>query len=898
MIDLCQWRARIGSWNSSHWPQSSDYKFTLLYQGKNQTNRSGEINRANKTPRLVLSIFCLIILLFISGDVELNPGPTLTDKPTKDELVEFLSSSKFTASTWEQFVCYFPDMTQDIIIEIKQRKTKEADAMSDIAQYCLDNTDITWRKVIDALLDANEVIVARNVLDKHSGTSSSKNVYQTVKQILQSHFSKLVAITETCLIEVANELYSKNLINREVRRLPTFDKIEVEFSAMLSLYMEDAKKTEELCSLFLDCLSTVGGPAQEEAFALARDWENEVLKNHKVVLSLTKVATEFIPKKVKLGSNDNLAIELQNLHKKYAKLIADITTHYASSEKHKAIVIARWAESYFDIYDLAQDGVTADKIFQQMRPHYNFIDITAINDLVDVYPIDDSALQTRLDEYNDNLVKFLDSTKQNDAIQTIEETIIEESTKVNPKIIVGLSGKWKDKTIGHLRILINYLFDEEAKYVTITRFLRGSVYIQFLVFSSRLVQPLVTKLSLKFHFLSFLGIFRLIIDKQTIIDKEEDVNFTFEESLLQSIKSIESNQEYHRLSLLLIKLDIHLNDQNANGKTPLILASEGGHIEIFKSLLQNDADPFVQKASGLGEGSGLGEESGLGKGYIGLNHLACFALSQHVYRSIGVRIMPQEDTSIQDMLKTAVQYKRVNGLLYKPFVDIIESKLKEKFEWLKYCFHVLNGIFKDAATNNLVNKAMVTEAKQNFQSYIEEDAICENVHQFLQLLRPHYSCLNIDLLTIARTITEPIKKQIEDYNTDLKKFKDTTSLLELAMMTKGMQRPDGVDDGCCTIVVKLRRIVWSSKTITELNRIENSYISSFLTLLEIQCNEFVFTCTYVVPRSQTAALMKKISETIYLLSKSCVSDIGFYDKARSVQIILSQDESTMPHLLI
>uniref|UniRef100_A0A1X7TQA5 Death domain-containing protein n=1 Tax=Amphimedon queenslandica TaxID=400682 RepID=A0A1X7TQA5_AMPQE len=102
-------------------------------------------------------------------DVELNPGPTLTDKPTKDELVELLSSSKFAAGTWEQFACYLLNVSHDVITGIRETEKVGDTVWNAVAQRCLDNNpDITWRKVIDALLDANEVTVARIVLDDHS----------------------------------------------------------------------------------------------------------------------------------------------------------------------------------------------------------------------------------------------------------------------------------------------------------------------------------------------------------------------------------------------------------------------------------------------------------------------------------------------------------------------------------------------------------------------------------------------------------------------------------------------------------------------------------------------------------------------------------------------------------
>uniref|UniRef100_A0A1X7SHU6 Uncharacterized protein n=1 Tax=Amphimedon queenslandica TaxID=400682 RepID=A0A1X7SHU6_AMPQE len=80
MIDLCQWRARIGSWNCTHqWTQPSSRSTGNNNScGTNGAAGSGSNTAQGKTPRLALSIFCLLILLFISGDVELNPGPTLT----------------------------------------------------------------------------------------------------------------------------------------------------------------------------------------------------------------------------------------------------------------------------------------------------------------------------------------------------------------------------------------------------------------------------------------------------------------------------------------------------------------------------------------------------------------------------------------------------------------------------------------------------------------------------------------------------------------------------------------------------------------------------------------------------------------------------------------------------
>ena len=395
--------------------------------------------------------------------------------------------------------------------------------------------------------------------------------------------------TETCLQKIANEMYSKDLINREVKNLPTFAKIEVDFSALLSLHEKDIKKTEEVCCLFVDCLATVKGPAKEEAIALAKDWECEVFKSHQISFSLTKNTPEVNPKEFQLSSKDRLAKELQNLHKIYALLITDITTHYATSGKHDTLRIARWVQNTFDEIGLARDGVTIDEIFERMKPHYSFLDIESINDLMEAYPIDATELQSRFDQYAEDLDSFIDSAKLDDVITAINAAIIGETTKVDPKVILKLSGKWSDKTIRNLKKLTEYLFGEEAKHLTITKFMSGSIQIQFLVSSCKIVPCLIERAEAHIQFMHHFGIFQMTINDQTIIDRVENDKFSFEESFLVAITNIIDIDgiEYKDMVLLFSQLATDINYQNEEGNTALMLASEGGHYHVVKLLLLN-----------------------------------------------------------------------------------------------------------------------------------------------------------------------------------------------------------------------------------------------------------------------------------------------------------------------
>ena len=78
-------------------------------------------------------------------------------------------------------------------------------------------------------------------------------------------------------------------------------------------------------------------------------------------------------------------------------------------------------------------------------------------------------------------------------ITAVKAAIIGETTKVDPKVILKLSGKWSDRTIGNLRKLTEHLFGEEAKYLTIKKFLSWSIQIHFLVSSYKIVPALIKR---------------------------------------------------------------------------------------------------------------------------------------------------------------------------------------------------------------------------------------------------------------------------------------------------------------------------------------------------------------------------------------------------------------------
>ena len=420
-------------------------------------------------------------------------------------------------------------------------------------------------------------------------------------RVLRNHYSQLSYATESNLQVIANEMYSKELISREVRKAPTLEKIEIEFLAIASLYKDNIPMLKEKCLVFLQCLASVEGPAEKEAIALARDLEHQVFKCDQVLFPVHQ--DMLSSSHIVVNSADSIAKELSDLQKEFPSIIADIRVFYATSKKHNVINIARWVEECFDeITDLAYDSITVDSIFSRMKPHYNFLDIELIQDLIATYPIDDATLQSRFKKYVENRSRFIQLAKVRDLLTKIEVALKQETSKHSCKMILTLSGEWSKQSIDSFYKLIKYFFGDKAKYLTFERSFTGSIIIHFVISSSKLAKALVCMIQDKTRFMRHLGIVQLIINNQTIINRGENVNFCFEESLLYAIKKINNINgiEYESTFSLFFQLAIDMNYQNKQGNTALMLASEGGHYHVVKLLLLNkDLNINIQDNNGV-----------------------------------------------------------------------------------------------------------------------------------------------------------------------------------------------------------------------------------------------------------------------------------------------------------
>ena len=122
-------------------------------------------------------------------------------------------------------------------------------------------------------------------VESTSGTESDE-VNKVLKSVLTIHFYDLSNQLSRCLPRVSAAMYSKRLISESVRKSPTVDSVIDEFESGMRL-ANNISKLQEHCQLFLQCLSSEGGPMKLAAQKLCQEWMEEVKKQCDISLDLT-----------------------------------------------------------------------------------------------------------------------------------------------------------------------------------------------------------------------------------------------------------------------------------------------------------------------------------------------------------------------------------------------------------------------------------------------------------------------------------------------------------------------------------------------------------------------------------------------------------------------------------
>uniref|UniRef100_A0A1X7T7J8 Death domain-containing protein n=1 Tax=Amphimedon queenslandica TaxID=400682 RepID=A0A1X7T7J8_AMPQE len=137
-------------------------------------------------------IVCLRMLILLSGDVKLNPGPMIDDRPAISLLTQWLEP----LVDWQLFGYCLPGITQHDVSIIEAESSSVNDQKRKLYSKWLSvSPEATWNDVITALTIRRENTLAQNIEKKIEGHPSVPNVTNAAAVSTTQKEKKLIMFT-------------------------------------------------------------------------------------------------------------------------------------------------------------------------------------------------------------------------------------------------------------------------------------------------------------------------------------------------------------------------------------------------------------------------------------------------------------------------------------------------------------------------------------------------------------------------------------------------------------------------------------------------------------------------------------------------------------------------------
>ena len=294
----------------------------------------------------------------------------------------------------------------------------------------------------------------------------------------------------------------------------------------------------------------------------------------------------FSNKEVYLLSEEIVVEELKQLHQSFTSLATDIRCKLdelvksgKSSLRHIAVFVQE--ARVCGIKGLT--GVnTIDELFDVILPHNDYLDCELLEMIVVKYLDDDDI--TKVKVHIDKVKLF----KRTTPIKTLKDklqqyTSIPNISEMHLIVTIKLQADWGRVTLESIQKLVQNLLQYQHK-VRIFKVEFGSISVMLLLPKEKLHHFIVCS-SQKLQFMRLTGIFRLQIGDITIFEESENKNFTFESAFLESSRSGDDEAVQ-----FLLDVGVNVNCSNSEGQTALILASTSAQEQVVQTLLLAEAN--------------------------------------------------------------------------------------------------------------------------------------------------------------------------------------------------------------------------------------------------------------------------------------------------------------------
>ena len=107
---------------------------------------------------------------------------------------------------------------------------------------------------------------------------------QILEQALQQHSADLNDFLKGDTLEaIANSLFQKDIITRQLRNVPVYYDIELQFVRKVK-FLKEKREIEKCCGAFISALKSQGGPLINLADEIASKWRTDIMNDLQVDL--------------------------------------------------------------------------------------------------------------------------------------------------------------------------------------------------------------------------------------------------------------------------------------------------------------------------------------------------------------------------------------------------------------------------------------------------------------------------------------------------------------------------------------------------------------------------------------------------------------------------------------
>ena len=449
-------------------------------------------------------------------------------------------------------------------------------------------------------------------------------------KVLDDCYETLSDALRFCLEDVAKDMFSKGLISESTMTTPNYDTVINEFKTGMK-EKEDIPQLEKHCQLFLTSLSSQGGPAEAVAEDLAEQWKEEVQRELNISLSLDVVITDQDMKQTESELADpNTEMTADGTEYLESLDIRDHFNELLRQFKHELHgKLSKGEERLSNITDFVQQVVSTedfcdvkdlDEVVKKLDCYYNFLDCQIIIHFAKRFA--SPALLQKFENHSKEAKSF----RRSHTIKILQNSFDVNFDSHQANASISLNIAWSNVINDRLCMLIEQFSVKHGSHFVLKhiKVSESSVHIEYFMRNSSMeIQEIIAHAQEKVSFMFFIGIYEFTINGHTILQVDNEENFTFELALLNATRTghneavqflldltdntdhcneealmLGSEGGYEPVVKSLLLAGANVNSQDNDGWTALMKASKNNHITTVHTLLEVGADPHLQISDG------------------------------------------------------------------------------------------------------------------------------------------------------------------------------------------------------------------------------------------------------------------------------------------------------------